>query len=74
MPGMAFPLWESRMSPDGLYSEHWLLAFEALRKGWLPSLNGNNYIAADPFFSILENNNVEFYDPLGGVVPSIFQY
>jgi hypothetical protein len=74
MPNMAFPLWESRMSPDSLYSEHWLLAFEALRKGWLPSLNGNNYIAADPFFSILESNNVEFYDPLGGVVPSIFVY
>jgi hypothetical protein len=74
MPNAALSLWESRMSPDNLYTEHWLLAFEALRKGWLPSLNGNNYIAADPFFSILENNNVEFYDPLANFVPSIFNY
>lgn len=45
---------------DDLYSENWLLAYEAPKKGWIsPS---NDYIAQDPFFSALRSNDVEFYD------------
>ncbi len=55
-------LWKSRMTADGLYSDHWLLAYEALVKGWLPSKDGADYVAADPFFSILQAADVEFYD------------
>jgi hypothetical protein len=56
------PLWASRMTAEHLYSEHWLLAYEAYVQGWLPSLDGTDYIADDPFFSILEAGNVRFYD------------
>lgn len=54
--------WEALMIQEELYSEHWLLAYEAFVKGWLPSLTGTDYITADSFFSILKNNGVEFYN------------
>ena len=38
------------MQSRHLYSENWLLAYEALRKGWLNSVDGTDYIAADDFF------------------------
>jgi hypothetical protein len=55
-------LWASRMSAEHLYSEHWLIAYEALVQGWLPASNGGNYVADDPFFSILQRGSVTFYD------------
>ena len=55
-------LWASRMSAESLYSEHWLLAYEAYEQGWLPSVDADNYVAADPFFSVLSQGNVHFYD------------
>lgn len=55
-------LWKSRMTAEALYSDHWLLAYEALVKGWLPSKDGTDYVAADPFFSILQGGDVAFYD------------
>jgi hypothetical protein len=30
-------LWAQHMTAEHLYSENWLVAYEALRKGWLPS-------------------------------------
>jgi hypothetical protein len=60
--GMNSPLWNSRMSADHLYSDHWLLAYEARVQQWLPSIDGTDYIAADPFFSILQQGGVRFYD------------
>ncbi len=38
------------MSAGALYDEHWLLAYEANVKGWLPSVSGTDHIAADPNF------------------------
>jgi hypothetical protein len=61
----ATPLWNSRMTADALNSEHWLLSYEGLEHGWLPSANGDDYIADDPFFSLLKNQAVSFYDPAG---------
>lgn len=55
-------LWAAQMQPDRLYSEHWLLAYEAYIKGWLPSVSGSDYVAADEFFGILSRSGVEFYD------------
>lgn len=55
-------LWSRYMSADHLYSENWMLAYEALIKGWLPSLGGSDYVATDPFFGILSKHGVEFYD------------
>ena len=43
-------LWRSYMTAPNLYEDHWLLAYEAHEHGWLPSKN--DYVAADPFFSI----------------------
>src|SRR5262249_44300889 len=42
--------WALSMTGDDLYSSAWLVAYEALIKGWLPSKNGDDYIGADPFF------------------------
>jgi hypothetical protein len=38
------------------------LSYEASVKGWLPTVNGDDYVADDPFFSNLKNGCVEFYD------------
>lgn len=55
-------LWGQHMTADHLYSENWLVAYEAYRKGWLPSAGGGNYIGRDDFFGVLANHDVEFYD------------
>jgi hypothetical protein len=56
-------LWAPHMTPGHLYSENWLIAYEALRKGWLPAVDGSDYVAADDFFGLLSHYDVEFYDP-----------
>jgi hypothetical protein len=40
-------------------AEHWLLAYEANIKGWLPSPP----IAVDPHFATIAGAGVTFYDP-----------
>ena len=50
------------MTPEGLYSEHWILAYEALVQEWLPSLSGRDYVSDDPYFSILKRHEVRFFD------------
>jgi hypothetical protein len=55
-------LWSSHMTPDGLYDEHWLLAYEANIKNWLPSVGGGDHVAADVNFGFLKANGVYFYD------------
>jgi hypothetical protein len=52
--------WETAMRADSLYSEHWLLAYEAAVRGWLPE---DGYLGADPFFSELADRSVTFYSP-----------
>lgn len=54
--------WEQYMHSSELYDTRWLLSYEAFIKNWLPSIDGSDYIASDPFFSILKNENVQFYD------------
>jgi hypothetical protein len=56
-------LWSSHMTPDALYDEYWLLAYEANVKGWLPNSGPNDYVASDPNFGFLKANGVQFYDP-----------
>jgi hypothetical protein len=56
-------LWEPMMSGAELWGSNWLVAYEAHRKGWLPSLAGDDYIAADPCFAWLRDDlKVSFYD------------
>jgi uncharacterized membrane protein len=60
--GLNTSRWEALMTAEDLYSDHWLLSYEASVKGWLPTVNGDDYVADDPFFSNLKNGCVEFYD------------
>lgn len=55
-------LWASHMTADSLYDEHWLLAYEANFKGWLPNVGGTDHVAANPNFQFLKSQNVYFYD------------
>jgi hypothetical protein len=63
-------LWSSWMTPDGLYDECWLLAYEANLKGWLPNVGPIDYVAADPNFGFLKANAVYFYDPHLAAAPA----
>jgi hypothetical protein len=56
-------LWTSCMTQEALYDEHWLLAYEANVKGWLPSAGPGDHVAADVNFGFLKANAVSFYDP-----------
>lgn len=44
-----------------LFSEYWILAYEAVRKNWLTSPNPD-LISENQFFSILNNLEVEYFD------------
>ena len=57
-----FSLWESLMTPAELKTSNWLLAYEALVKGWLPSATGVDYVSSDDGFKYLQAQNVRFYD------------
>ena len=55
-------LWASHMTEEALYDEHWLLAYEANVKGWLPSVGGGDHVTADVNFGFLKKTNVHFYE------------
>ena len=65
MPKVPTPLWNTHMNADSLYSDHWLLAYEAYEQGWLRPPGVKDYVAADTnkCFQILRNHKVRFYDP-----------
>ncbi|MCP4200813.1 MAG: RNA-directed DNA polymerase [bacterium] len=54
-------LWQRHMTRRALYESQWLLAYEALVKGWLPSADGTNYVKADSYFAFLDQLGVRFY-------------
>jgi hypothetical protein len=62
LPRVNSRLWSSRIRKESLYSEHWLLAYEAYAQDWLPSVDGSNILNDDPFFSMLYGGGVKFYD------------
>jgi hypothetical protein len=66
--------WETKMTADGLWDEHWILAYEANVHGWLPPSAGHDHVAADPVFGYLKRQGVRFYDqalarPQAGGIP-----
>lgn len=63
--------WEPMMRVEELYSNNWLLTYEAYIKGWLRSSDGSDYIANDPFFKLLRDNNVSFYNRNNQVTPAL---
>jgi hypothetical protein len=53
--------WETIVKEDNvLYSDQWLLAYEANCKGWLPFTK--DYVSSDPNFDFLKSSKVSFYD------------
>jgi len=60
--GLDTTLWGSHMTQDALYGEHWILAYEANVKGWLPSVDPGDHVAADANFAFLKTAGVSFYD------------
>lgn len=67
--GLDTGLWSASMTVEDLYDEHWLLAYEANVKGWLPTVSGGDHVAADARFGFLKANNVSFYDSATAVAP-----
>jgi hypothetical protein len=63
--------WKSNMKSSELYTDNWLLAYEAYVKGWLPSVSGRDYISSDPFFATLKANNVVFYNSVTPLIPAV---
>ncbi|MDH7462594.1 RNA-directed DNA polymerase [Chitinophagaceae bacterium 26-R-25] len=51
--------WKKYCHKKHLYTEYWILAYEAERNNWFKDLT---YLAEDPFFSTLKNQAVSFYD------------
>jgi hypothetical protein len=62
--------WMTHMTQQALYDEHWLLAYEANIKGWLPSASGTDHVMSDPNFSFLKLNGVSFYNPTLAAPPA----
>lgn len=57
-----FGLWWSLMTAAELKTSNWLLAYEALIKGWLPSATGADYVITDDGFNYLKSKDVHFYE------------
>jgi hypothetical protein len=63
--------WIAKLTGPNLWSEYWLLAYEAVKKKWLSPTDGKDYLAIDPYFSQLQKAGVEFYDPTLVPVPLV---
>jgi hypothetical protein len=53
--------WTKFLTKENLYSDMWLLAYEADFKGWLEGID-KNFIEKDHFFRKLKELKVSFYD------------
>ena len=60
--GFAAALWQSHMTPDELFDDQWLLAYEANVKRWLPSVGVADHVSSVPAFSFLKAEGVVFYN------------
>ena len=68
--------WVGLATKDSLYDDHWLLAYETVKKGWIPA--NPSFIQSDPGFGFLWRHDISFYHVTGiaepqpsGVPPSI---
>lgn len=53
---------EALMNESELAEDHWLLAYEANIKGWLPNLGGKDFVKAHKQFGPMKAAGVSFYD------------
>jgi Reverse transcriptase (RNA-dependent DNA polymerase) len=56
------PVWAEWMNEDELQARHWLVAYEANVKGWLPTIAGGDHVGNHQTFATLKANGVSFYD------------
>ncbi len=54
-------IWSPYITADDLRAEHWLLAYEAFVKHWLPSIGGD-HIRRRQEFKFLRDRNISFYN------------
>lgn len=59
-PNVNLDYWRTLINDNSLKTEYWLLAYEAIIKGWLTTTT--DYISQNVFFNTLRNNGVSFYD------------
>jgi hypothetical protein len=65
-------IWTRAMDEGGLWSKHWLLAYEGSVKMWLRPANGKDFISKEPFFKFLRDSGTTFYNlaaPLAVTMP-----
>jgi hypothetical protein len=55
-------LWQAMLMEGEIYSENWLLCYEAAAKGWLAITDGSDYINAHQCYGDLNSNQISFYD------------
>jgi hypothetical protein len=67
-------LWKGYTTASNLYEDHWLLAYEAHEHGWLSTPLKTDYVAADPFFSILQGHGTRFYGESLAETDSYYEY
>lgn len=54
--------WAAYQTGPALWEDHWLLAYEANVKGWLPTSGGSDHVQGDARFAELKKRMIEFYD------------
>jgi Reverse transcriptase (RNA-dependent DNA polymerase) len=59
LDGVDTSQWERSMRAENLFAGQWLLAYEALKRGWLQSAEGN-YLLSAQFFTVLDSLDVYF--------------
>lgn len=59
LPSLDISLWKSHATAADLYSDHWLLAYEAHEQGWIK--RSRDYVATDAFFGVLQRHGIRFY-------------
>lgn len=60
---VSFQSWGEGIDSASLYGPEWLLAYEADRNEWLPSVSKARLVEKDANFSALKSAEVSFYDP-----------
>ena len=55
-------MWESKISVNNIYSENWLLVYEAGLRGWLSSEQSRAEIKEHQCFGNLYSKNISFYN------------
>ena len=63
-------IWVTHMTQQSLYDKHWLLAYEANIKKWLPNTGGTDHVQDDGNFRLLKRNKVSFYNSRLGAQPA----